>query len=293
MAFRRLFCLSKNNSSASKDSGQTLLIILLVTAVILTIGLAVASYSITNIKISRYEEESARAFSAAEAGIEEALKLGSAPESGLVDIGDITAEVSETVQGGGTDFDFAGSKFESEELANIWLVGHTDEGALDPSTYFPAGGNITICWGDDTVIDDNTPAIEAALLYQDAGTFKVARGAFDPKADRGNGFDVADSTGGGNCGDLAFAEDLDLVADFGIPGGAIPYSLRLKLFYNPELEPIAVSASEDLPLQGKCYESQATIAESSVSRKVRQCQFYESPPGIFDYVLFSTGDLVK
>jgi len=292
MALRPPF-LFKKFFTASKNSGQTLLIILLITAVILTIGLAVASYSITNIRISRYEEESARAFSAAEAGIEEALKLGAAPEGGLVDIGDITAEVVETVQGGGRDFDFAGTKFASEELANVWLVDHTEEGALDPTTHFPADGSLTACWGDETTINDETPAIEAALLYQEAGSFKIARGAFDPKTDRGNGFDAADETGGGNCGDLAFAEDLDLVADFGLSAGAIPYALRLRLFYNSELEPIAVSASSDLPLQGKCYESKATITESNVSRKVRQCQFYESPPAVFDYVLFSTGDLVK
>ncbi len=290
----RLFnCPIKRFIFTSKNSGQTLLVILLVTAVILTIGLAVASYSITNIKISRYEEESARVFSAAEAGIEEALKLGTAPESGMVTIGDITAEVTETVQGGGSDFDFAGGKFESEELANVWLVGHTDEGTLDPSTYFPANGIIDVCWGDETTINDNTPAIEVALLYKDGGDFKVARGAFDPKTDRGNGFDAADESSGGNCGDLAFSEEIDLSSDFGLPGGTVPYSLRLRLFYNPDLQPIAVSANSNLPLQGKCYESKAVIVDSGVSRKVRQCQFYESPPGIFDYVLFSTGDLVK
>lgn len=47
---------------------------LLIGLVVLTIGLGVASRSITDIKLSRQEEESARTFNVAEAGIEELLK---------------------------------------------------------------------------------------------------------------------------------------------------------------------------------------------------------------------------
>ena len=77
--------------------GQALLIVVLVMAVALTIGLAVVSRSITDIKISRQEEESARVFSVAEAGIEEALKLGSGT-SGTIGEGEalIGYTVSET-----------------------------------------------------------------------------------------------------------------------------------------------------------------------------------------------------
>jgi len=276
-----------------KDSGQTLLIILLVAAVILTIGLAVASYSITNIKISQQEEESARVFSAAEAGIEEALRLGGLPEGGTITVGEITANVTEQIQGESSIFNFAGDKFESGELANIWLIGHDVDGGLDPSTYFPANGTVTVCWGDSTdTSGDDTPALELALLYQDSGSFKVARGAYDPK-DRGNAFELADDIDGGNCGNLAFAKDVNLGADLGIPGGAIPYTLRLRLLYNSSANSLAVSASSNLPKQGKCYESTASIVESGVTRKVRQCQFFQSPPEIFDYVLFSGGNLSK
>ncbi|MBU3957074.1 hypothetical protein KKI19_02265 [Patescibacteria group bacterium] len=44
------------------SSGQALLIILLVMAVALTIGLSVVSRSITDIRISQEQEQSARAF---------------------------------------------------------------------------------------------------------------------------------------------------------------------------------------------------------------------------------------
>jgi len=69
--------------------------------------------------------------------------------------------------------------------------------------------------------------------------------------------------------------------------------LRLKLLYNTDLQPIVIQANSDLPEQGKCYESIASVQVSDVTRKIRQCQFFQAPPEIFDYVLFSESDLVK
>jgi len=63
------------------NSGQALLIILLIMAVALTIGLSVVSRSVTDIRISQEQEESARVFSAAEAGLESLLATGEAPGS--------------------------------------------------------------------------------------------------------------------------------------------------------------------------------------------------------------------
>jgi len=272
------------------NSGQTLLIILLIAAVILTVGLAIASYSITDIKISQQEEESARAFSAAEAGIEESLKIGSATN---VTVGNITAQVSEVIQGGGKDFDFGGLKFASGELTNVWLVEHNDQGGFDAS--FPTNGKITVCWGEaNQVSDANPPALEASLVYKDGANYKVIRAGFDPKAGRTIGFGNVDSSSGTNCGSLAFAKNINLASGtFTLPQNAIPYLLRLKLLYNSESQPLAVTADNNLPQQGKCYDSSAAIVESNITRKIRQCQFYEAPPAIFDYVLFSTGDLTK
>ncbi len=274
------------------SSGQTLLIILLIAAVILTVGLAIASYSITDIKISQQEEASARAFSAAEAGIEESLKAGSATD---VTVGSITAKVSEVIQGGGQNFNFGELKFASGELANVWLIGHTSEGELDPAESFPANGKITICWGESgQVTAANPPAMETSLIYKDGANYKVIRAGFDSKAGRTTGFEGVDDSDGGNCDSLAFAKNIDLASGtFALPVGVTPYLLRLKLLYNSESQPLAVAADNNLPNQGKCFDSAATITDSNITRKIRQCQFYEAPPAIFDYVLFSGSSLTK
>jgi hypothetical protein len=279
------------------NSGQTLLIIVLIASVILTVGLAVATYSITDIKISQQEEESARAFAAAEAGIEESLKIGSATNVTIQDIkGDITAKVSEMIQGGPgiRSFDFGGLKFASGELTNIWFVEHNQAGGFDPS--FPSSGKITICWGEASQVSSaNPPAIETSLVYKDGNSFKVIRAGFDPKNARTTGFGTVDSNSGSNCGNLAFAKDIDLTSGtFAIPATATPYLLRMKLLYNTDSQPLAVTSStNDLPTQGKCYDSAAAISGSGITRKIKQCRFFEAPPAIFDYVLFSNGSLVK
>ena len=276
-----------------KNAGQSLLVILLVMAVILTIGLAVASYSITDIKISQQEEESARAFSAAEAGIEESLKAGSATS---VTVGEITANVTEAIQGDSQDFNFGESKFPSGELANVWLIGHTEEGVLNPAISFPSNGQIKICWGEETTLGASTPALELALVYQNAsGEYKVIRQGYDPVNGRTVGFDENVDKDGGNCADgLAFSKDISLDGGvFNLTVSDKPYLLRLKLLYNSDLQPIAIQANSNLPEQGKCYDSSAAIQTSGITRKIRQCQFFQAPPEIFDYVLFSTSDLVK
>src|SRR5690349_3201017 len=60
------------------ERGQILLIVVLVMTVALTIGLSVATRTINNIRTSTDEENSQRAFSAAEAGIEQALQNSTA-----------------------------------------------------------------------------------------------------------------------------------------------------------------------------------------------------------------------
>src|SRR5690242_8662448 len=58
------------------EAGQALLIVVLVMVIALTVGLSLASRSITNLRNSTDEANSQAAFSAAEAGVEQAVKLG-------------------------------------------------------------------------------------------------------------------------------------------------------------------------------------------------------------------------
>lgn len=58
----------------TRRSGQVALVVAMVVVVGLTLAVAVASRSVTTVSISGQEEDRARAFSAAEAGVEDALR---------------------------------------------------------------------------------------------------------------------------------------------------------------------------------------------------------------------------
>lgn len=66
-----------------RQGGQILLIVVLVTVVALTIGLALVSRSLINLRITKQNEQSQQALQAAEAGIEQALKRFIKKESGV------------------------------------------------------------------------------------------------------------------------------------------------------------------------------------------------------------------
>lgn len=267
------------------QAGQALLIILLIMAVALTVGLGVVSRSITDIKISRQEEESARVFSVAEAGIEEALRAGAIPPGGGVTIGGITATVSKTDLGGGTTFVFP-KTVEAGDTQTVWLVEHDGE-SLDPTKPY-LGTQVEIYWGNEDVVSP-LPAVEATVIY-DLNGFKIARYAIDPDEGRatGNKFD----SGGITTGSLE-GKNFKFKKTITLPSGGTKYALRLKLLYNDQPQILGVKGDADFPSQGECYESTASLLTSGITRKVQQCQSYKSPPGIFDYVLLSGGDLVK
>jgi hypothetical protein len=271
-----------------KNSGQALLIILLVMAVGLTIGLAVISRSVTDVGISRQEEESARVFSVAEAGIEEALRSGAVPPGGVVEIGGIRATVTKSNLGKASDFVFPG-EYAAGDIQTLWLVEHDANGNLDTSSRYSAN-SIEVYWGKEGGIT-SVPALEATLIYEQSGV-KIMRWALDPDIGRNNGFDTAISPGtqlGGK--NFRYKKSLSLPCS---QRGVICYALRLRLLYNTEEEILGAKApSGTIPSQGVCFESTASPQGGGVTRRVRQCQLYKSPPGIFDYVLYSEQNLSK
>lgn len=277
-------------SPRGEPSGQALLIIVLVMSVALTIGLAVISRSITDIRISSQEEESARVFSVVEAGIEQALKLGYAPPGGVT-IGDITATVTESNIGSGTEFVFP-NQIEAGDTQTVWLVNHDAAGEMIETPAYTAA-SLNVCW------ETTTPetALEVSVFYKDvSGSYKIARGAYDANASRRNDNSFAD-VDAGTCAGLgrkktltwsAFSSPID-------PGTDAILFLRLKPLYNKAKMGVVGlgGAGGNLPSQGICFESAANLATSGVAGRARQCSFHKSPPAVFDYVLFSGGDLSK
>ena len=277
-----------------KESGQALLIVLLVMAVVLTIGLSVVSRSVTDIKISQQEEESARALSAAEAGVEEALKSGSLNPVDVGPVGGtITAYITKSDLGGQRNFNFGGTKFAAGDTQTLWLANHDSNGNVIAGGW--SGNTLTVYWGNSPA-SSTLPAMEATLVYRvGINSYRQAKYAYDSDFTRAgpgrNGF--TQSSAGTTLDGVTYAYKATLNTNV---SPAQIYFLRIKLLYNdnsPQIIAVQVPAGTVVPVQGTCYESTASVPSSGVTRKVRQCEYFKTPPGIFDYVLFSGTNLEK
>jgi len=293
----------------ARNSGQALLLILLSMAVVLTVVLSILSRSITDVAVSSREEEALRAFSAAEAGVEKALIVGS--DIGPTQIGDASfnAQVTGTATGGREFANPVG--IISGESVIFWFIAHDEAGNYVCDVDYPCftGSKYKICWGKEGTASDNatTPAVEISTFYAatpgDYSTVRIARDTADPNAVRrsSNNFSAPDAgtctTAGKN---FQFQKTVDLAA-LGVP--AVSYNTqnglqfaRVRILYNSSLTHEAgISANFPgntlLPAQGLNIVSSGASGESN--RKIEVFQGYGEPPPIFDTAIFSLGGISK
>lgn len=287
----------------NSQSGQALLIVVLIMVVSLTVGLSVVSRSITNLRTTSEEESSQRAFSAAEAGVEQAIKLGCTPRAdGTCEVipGNFTGEnfSSFTVNIAtisGTEFlPNAGNLIKKNDSIDIWLLPHNSDGLVDFSD--PWDGNLTVYWGSssDVCALDNTntkAAVEILLLtgtgYADA---KLTRYPVDscttttpPRTDINNfcspagGLGCPSYSSGGSIGGKSFANAATISIINGLLVRVIP------LYANTI---IGAQGSVSMPSQGKRIESVGKAG--TTERKIIFYQGFSAlPVELFPHTLFS------
>ena len=299
------------------NSGQALLLVIITMAVAMTVVLSVVARSITDVQITTSEEESLRAFSAAEAGVEKALVTGLQQGADiLTDQGDLPdatfeAEVSSFAQNLPA-FNFP-LEVISGDTANVWFVSHDNNNDLvcNSGAGLPCftGSAVEICWGSSGTPSDTatTPAIELVVFYDPTpsagGSYTdmaVARAAFDPNGGRRgtNNFGPPD---GGTCNINGVNYQFRRTVTFnslGIP--AVSQSsqngmqlARVRMFYNSTVpHPVGFRVSGgSLPGQGRQIESTGQSGDST--RKVQVFTLFPGFPSVFDSVLFSQSPITK
>jgi len=268
-----------------RNCGQASLVILLLMAVGMSLGLAVSKEVTTDIEISRKQEESAQAFSAAEAGIESALyswQTGSDVGEIALEYGTVGVEEIELGEGE-SEFKFPYT-IKSGDFAIIWLADHTTAGAIDfnPATgYQPT--RIDLCW-------NGSAAVEAVLFYQNnAGTHLTKHWALDPNAARReeNSFGAPTIT----CPDLS----LDSGRRLNFPGLEKSIFLLVKVYYTDSevgAQVVPNVGDEVFSSQGRQVTSTGEVSSSAdevVSRRLNVFQTWDMPPFAFLSPLFSNG----
>jgi Tfp pilus assembly protein PilX len=270
------------------QSGQALLIVVLVLVVALTVGLSVASRSITSLKNSQNQASSQKALSAAEAGVEQAIK--SQNQTSLA--GSFTQQYNANYQtsiasiSGAGQFLVRGDNSSTNEITkgNPVYIWTTNYSASNPWAD-PWSGTLTIYWGDPggSCANNTVAALEVSVISGSRTNPTLQRYAYDPCSSR------TSQTGFVNSGAITS------------PAGAFGLSYKISLpsltsvfliSVNPLYANTRVGASvgpTDLPLpfQGANITSTGT-ADNQVQRKVSVFQgFPQIPADLFPYALFS------
>lgn len=280
----------RRNIRQQKDhqEGQVLLISLLVLSIATTVALSLIGRSTTDVTISNQITESSRAFSAAEAGIEEALATGAGTGGVQVLSPGVTYNVSRADVGGEAGVYVVSGKTGILDAETVWLVSHNADGTLGETPTYTAP-TIDVCWSSETA----TPAVIVSIFYKTAGgQYRVARGAYDPNGTRSltNNFSTPTAMTDG-CG-AATGTTYKQTITFGNftpsinPSSDTLLMLRLQPVYADTS--LAVNAPAALPLQGTKLESTGTSG-SGLARKIVVYQEFRSPPSIFDSVIYSQG----
>ena len=263
------------------DRGQIVLILVLITVVGLTIGLSLVSRTITDIRISSQIEQSSRAFSAAEAGIETALRGNiEVGPTGTVALGG-GASANYSVQTfGGTNEEFNVPLTQVGNSQTVWLIDHDSENAIDyTGNSYPVSSTLEICFNNL----NNNPAILVSIFYQDGNEYKIAKKAYDSIV-RGNNLVISDTIGN-YCGGK-YKNRIVIVpeTDFGINPAAKLLFIRFQPLY--EATAFTIIPQSDLPIQGKIITSIGQTG-SNVVRKIQVVQSYPILPSLLDFSFFS------
>jgi len=260
---------------ACRQAGQTLLIVVLVMVISLTVGLSIASKTITNLRISTEEVSSAQALSAAETGVSQSIKSGTnTPQTSLPNTA--TFNASSTAVSGTNFLINAGNVIPQDEGTDVWLIAHKSLGGLDFTS--PWTGTLTIYWGDSSAGCDNA-ALEIVKITGTLASNAVStRDGYDPDSTRYLSNKLTNvSPSFPSVSGKTFCYTKDISVTNGLLVRIIP------LYTNTVL---AVSGGlNSLPQQGSIITSTGT--SGNVVRKISVvANYYSLPSQFFTYGLF-------
>lgn len=287
-----------------KRSGQILILVLLVVVVALAVGLSVASRNITNLRTSTQTEESQRAFSAAEGGIENILSnlnsgtnLASNPNIGTgvdvdVPIGSGSNQITAKVNVRGTNI--YETSVEEGVVAQVKLDNYT--------------GHVYLDWilASDTQTENlsSKASVEVTFVCQAAacpGVSSLPAGCLATSSTSGysqfrcayRSEDISGQSGFSPCGPPRNGQyvcgtsfgNLNLVVADNVK------FMRIRPFWRKAT--IRVEGDSGFPLQTYDVTSSASTT-LGITRKVQVTRTaLPQLPAAFDYVLFSEGSIVK
>lgn len=286
---------------SKKEKGQALLIVVLVIVVTLTVGLSLASRSIIQLRNTTDEASSQAAFSAAEAGVEQAIKLGNVSGSSV--ISGINLNDKNNSQISAVDVTLVqsdqflmnnGIPLFQDNGADIWLSPYSTDQTQLFQNADRFNNTLTVYWGTSSDPCQD-PALEVLIISGSRTSPILSKYAYDqcgsnnslnlpPSSKRTNGFPDAPQKGSflvnGVNGDKTFNYKAQIAIANGLIARVVP------LYHGGS---VGVSGTS-LPPQGKIITSTGTagITGQQVARKVTFFEGYEQLPIQLYYAMFTS-----
>ncbi|MBP9817961.1 pilus assembly PilX N-terminal domain-containing protein [Candidatus Shapirobacteria bacterium] len=253
------------------ELGQVALIVLLVSAVVMTIGFSVSKKTVVDTKIDSDEEQLKQAFNAAESGIEYYLGTGSTKYTASDNSN--SADLSVRNIGNGSTINFDQYSLSGSDI-QYWLVAHNVDGSINYGSYY-MGSSLSFCMPTSF-----NGAVKIDYLYRTgASNYWIRRYGYNLGANTVNGFtDLSPLPAQGNC--QSNYREMALTTPLG--GSNVPILLSIKpigdggRFY-------LLGSGSNFPIQGVNIASTGRVA-SGVSRQVSVVQTYHLPGFLLDAV---------
>lgn len=296
----------------SVQRGQVVVILLLLMLVALSIGLAVTQKSVTDVTTSTQSEQSSRAFSAAEAGIEKALTgtLNSGQEVPLGNSAKARVDTSAELPIAGSNSAIEYPPIGRETAAQIWF---TDP---DNANVFYTGNQVDLYFGNENTTDK--PAVEVKIIMFANNNYYSQSYYYDSDLIRAgsNGF-----TRVSPCGTVALQTGIlgnnhnfyckwtiptipgDITRRIPNPAGAGNCDppncklilARIRLLYSKENHKIAMAptpgSNAQLPPQVKIYNATGISGQSE--KQIQAFRVEDVIPPWFDFAVFSVNEIRK
>lgn len=257
--------------NVKRNSGQALLITIMLIAVALTVVLAMSYTSKTDVQLSKLEEENQKALAAAEAGID-ALVNQNAGASVLIDssLDDSFKEFSgSATKTAVAQKEFASPLLQPKTQYSLYLSSY-------PTFTSPFNGSITFYYSTKpSCTDASADAIEISVVSGSSYPYTITRYLADGGNRIVSGLTEYLSSGNYTIDGTKYTCKSKPIS---ISSSVNPKMVFVKSIFNPTR--IGFEGSTNLPVQGTVINSEAKTS-SGVSKKVQLFQSYPQIPADF------------
>ena len=261
------------------EKGQTLILMLIVTVVSLTVGVAISSRAVSTLKQTSYTAQAGKAQKFSDAGVEEAL--------GAADLSTILGTHTVDVDGDGTP----DTTYMVEELGGsttVETILEKDETVQIDLTGYGSGQNVNIYWASGADEETNKAALVLTFVYESGGVTNSTKHAYDPNATRrtDNNFSAP------GLGATIDGTTYNYGTTIATPTGTNK-ALRIRPLYNDVKNSFVIQATGANTFSNQGYKITSTGIYGEAEWTAEVTKMNPALPAIFDYAIFSDTSLTK